>query len=768
LYYHQALEIQEKLAPGGADTAGTLSNLGLLSADQGDLPRAEKYYRQALTISQKVSPNSPGLANILNGLGTVAQESGEFTTAEKYYRQALTMWKKVSPDSLEMVRSLNNLGMVARERGDLTNAGKFSRQALSHQEKLPPDCSVVLQILHSAGDIARDRGDLTKAEEYYRQALALLEKLAPASSGRAETLASLAEIMVRKQQFQAAAELFAQSLDVLENQNTHLGGGEEVRAGFRAKHATYYKDYIDLLVAQKQPELAFYVLERSRARTLLETLAQAHVDIHTGVDARLLEQERSLQSQISAKSERRLRLLESGQRQDQVALFDREIADLLGRYREVQGQIRAVSPGYAALTQPQPLTAKEVQEQLLDADTLLLEYALGEEHSYVFAVSPDSLMVSALPKRAEIERAARRVYRLLTAENGTARGETRLRRQTRLTKARTEFPKAAADLTRMVLGPVDAETKKRKRLLIVGDGALQYIPFAALPSPRGPSTSLAAEYEIVNLPSASALAVLRTEFAGRQVAAKAVAVLADPVFNPHDDRLRLPSPSTATQSVPPDSSQSEQRDRLNRSALQAGVARGGLFPRLPFTRREAETIASIASKGEAIAALDFDASKATAVSPDLRDYRILHFATHGLLNSEHPELSGLVFSLVDRQGHLQDGFLRLLDIYNLDLNADLVVLSACQTALGKQIEQEGLVGLTRGFMYAGAARVLASLWKVDDEATAELMKRFYEAILRERQTPAQALRTAQMWLRVQKKWRDPYYWAGFVLQGEWK
>jgi len=192
------------------------------------------------------------------------------------------------------------------------------------------------------------------------------------------------------------------------------------------------------------------------------------------------------------------------------------------------------------------------------------------------------------------------------------------------------------------------------------------------------------------------------------------------------------------------------------------------FPRLPFTRREADAISSIAPKGDVTEDLDFDASKATALSAQLKDYRIVHFATHGLLNNEHPELSGLVFSLVDKQGNEQDGFLRMLDIYNMELNADLVVLSACQTALGKEIGEEGLIGLTRGFMYAGAPRVVASLWKVDDEATAELMKKFYEGMLRDHQTPAQALRSAQQWMRTQKPWQAPYYWAGFVLQGEWK
>jgi CHAT domain-containing protein len=167
-------------------------------------------------------------------------------------------------------------------------------------------------------------------------------------------------------------------------------------------------------------------------------------------------------------------------------------------------------------------------------------------------------------------------------------------------------------------------------------------------------------------------------------------------------------------------------------------------------------------------ALDFKANRVTATSSELSQYRIVHIATHGLLNSEHPELSGIVLSLVDEQGRPQDGFLRLHEIYNLNLPAELVVLSACRTALGKEIKGEGLVGLTRGFMYAGAARVMASLWKVQDDATAELMKRFYRGVLKDGMRPAAALRAAQVEMWKSKQWRSPYYWAAFVLQGEWK
>jgi len=198
-----------------------------------------------------------------------------------------------------------------------------------------------------------------------------------------------------------------------------------------------------------------------------------------------------------------------------------------------------------------------------------------------------------------------------------------------------------------------------------------------------------------------------------------------------------------------------------------GMSGGGLG-RLPFSRQEAAAIAAFASSGQVLTATGFAANRAAATSAQLADYRIVHFATHGVLNTRRPELSGVVLSLLDRAGHKQDGFLRLHDVYNLKLAADLVVLSGCQTALGKDLGGEGLVGLTRGFMYAGARRVVASLWQVDDESTAELMKRFYRAMLKDGRPPSEALRVAQLEMSRDRRWAAPFYWAGFVLQGEWR
>jgi len=280
---------------------------------------------------------------------------------------------------------------------------------------------------------------------------------------------------------------------------------------------------------------------------------------------------------------------------------------------------------------------------------------------------------------------------------------------------------------------------------------------------------LAAAYEIVTLPSAQTLAVLRQQATGRTKAPKAVAVLADPVFDAEDARVRARGKSDI-QKQEGGATPSRSADQLLRSLGDVGLSVEGRLhlARLAFSRQEATAIVAAVPAGQSLAAFDFKANRQTATSVDLAQYRTIHYATHGLLNSVHPQLSGLVLSMVDEQGRPQDGYLDLGDIYNLNLPAELVVLSACETGLGKEISGEGVIGLTRGFMYAGASRVVASLWKVDDVATAELMGRFYRAMEKDGMRPAAALRRAQMEMWQQERWRTPYYWAAFQLQGEWK
>jgi CHAT domain-containing protein len=468
-----------------------------------------------------------------------------------------------------------------------------------------------------------------------------------------------------------------------------------------------------------------------------------------------------------------MRLLAEGQGEE-AAKLEEEIDDLSSQYDLLQAEIRSKSPRYAALTQPQPLDLAGIREKVIDSETLLLEYSLGEERSYLWAVSQGKLRSHELPPRAEIEEAARHLYELLTARLPVP-DETAKEARRRVREADEAYWAAAGELSEMLLGPV-AEVLGGRRLLVVSDGALQFLPFAALPVPgtADEPVPLIVRHEVVHLPSASALGVLRERERGAKTSDRTVAVLADPVFEGDDPRVAsktAPASQTSAESDEMEEPATELAESSMQSALRAvGFMQDGQIsiPRLVATRREARAIARLAPDRTSFTALGFDANLATARSPELGRYPIVHFATHGLVNSENPALSGILLSLVDESGEPQPGFLTLDDIYDLDLPADLVVLSACSTALGKEIRGEGLVGIVRGFLYAGAERVVASLWKVDDNATGELMKRFYRHMLEEKRSPAAALRQAQIEMWREREFRPPFYWAAFVLQGEWR
>jgi CHAT domain-containing protein len=242
-----------------------------------------------------------------------------------------------------------------------------------------------------------------------------------------------------------------------------------------------------------------------------------------------------------------------------------------------------------------------------------------------------------------------------------------------------------------------------------------------------------------------------------------LAVFADPVFEKDDERVTKIAVRTES-AKPPTTAETRQTRLLKHASDQFA----GRIPRLPFTRREADSILALVPEADARSALGFTANRASVSAADLSRYRYIHFATHGILNSQNPELSSIVLSLVDESGTPQDGFLRAMEVYNLNLPAEAVVLSACETGLGKQVKGEGLVGLTRGFMYAGTPRVIVSLWAVNDRATAELMTRLYRKMLKENLPPAAALRAAQTEMFRDTQWKSPYYWAAFAAQGEWR
>ncbi|HEY6250428.1 MAG TPA: tetratricopeptide repeat protein [Candidatus Angelobacter sp.] len=486
-YTNQALRIGSQLFPNSQSQASMLTSLGYIAYERGDLRKAETYFKHALRISESINPQSREASDVLGRLGDCRMDEGDLREAERYNRRALAIIEKLKPGSMEVAYSYASLGHIAELRGSLVEAEAYDRQALSIADKLipVPEHDVARLLMRLASLLGRS-GDLSAAETDYRQALAMIERLVPTSLTHIEALAGLASNLRRQGKVELASRYYREALTGIEG-NMQLGGIEEDGSRYRAKYSAVYREYSDLLVKQGQTELAFEFAESSRARSLLEMLSRARVDFRRGLDPLLAEQERKLKQRLTVKSNYRLRLIASEHSNQQVSTLDSEIEQILTQYREVEDEIRAASPSYAALSQPRALATKEIQ-RLLDRDTVLLEYSLGEDGSYLWIVCGDSLQVRELPKRTEIEKVARHFYESLTARTHKVSTDPQ-HEALNWAKADTVSQSLATRLSEMILVPA-ANLIEGKRLLIVSDGALQYVPFSALPAPEDPRLPL--------------------------------------------------------------------------------------------------------------------------------------------------------------------------------------------------------------------------------------------------------------------------------------
>ncbi len=744
-----------------AAEARALELLGQLHALMGEYPPAQEYFKQALAIYRAVAERN-GEAICLRRLSSIEERNGEIGKAKALdlLQQSLAIHRSLSMSS-EIITDLRDLGEAYIKRDE-------PRQSLIHLSeavKLSRDMGSVADEAQCLLQVSRAH----QALEEIKEAKDLLQTLLPLSQKlknrllEADIEYDLASLSLKQGRHEDAQLSIEAALRIIESSRTGLVN-PEARANFRSDKQSYYEVYTDVLAQraaqQNNPHLAAQALEsveRARARSLLDLLTEKRIDIRQGVDGELLKREQELQRRLSAKEEL-LRQLSTKKSDDERAKsLQAEITTLTADLRIVESHIRVASPAYAALTQPQPLKLAEIQEHLLDRNSLLLEYALGTECSYLFVVTNTSLKIFVLPKRAEIEAAVRKYYELFEKQKSIPIFSDLAKRQRIVAQLEKEQQEAARILSNILLLPAATELQQ-KRLMIVPDSALQYVPFAALPAPNDESRTrndekthrspliahpLVVDHEIITLPSASTLAIVRQQLAQRAPAPKILALFADPVFGREDQRV-----AAQTRGI---SSDAEQK-----------------FARLLKSRQEAAAIMALVPQTDRLVALDFDANRTLALSDQLNQYRYLHFATHGIWSESTPELSGLLLSQVDQGGNSQNGFLTTRDVFNLKLKSDLVVLSGCQTAMGKELRGEGLVGLTRGFMYAGARRVVASLWQVNDAATTKLMQHFYQGMLGEKKlTPAAALRAAQIAMWQDQRWNAPQYWAAFVLQGEW-
>ncbi|MGH9940759.1 MAG: CHAT domain-containing protein [Pyrinomonadaceae bacterium] len=724
--------------------SGQELGLGRIDFQNNQLDSAKLHFENALTVA---GGNNPLIANLgqtrrfrvaaRTGLGDTMLRLGKFKDAIKYYTDAAN-------------------GAKADKRLDLVwpaqrGTGR-TRLVLAAAEKDPQKRLKVM-------------GEAVAA---YREALTTIETIRQGSV-RAD---------------EARTTFIATTKDVFDE----ASGALAEMALLAAKPGAPSLDGPALAYAAE----AFRITEQGRARSLLDLLSEAGAEITEGVPAELLkrkqenlEQQQELAQQLTGVS------LTAEPQKETLDQLEGKLETLQAEYDSIENQIRSASPKYAALTASQPLTLEAVQQQVLDEQTTLVEYSLGVEDSYLWAVTKQSVSLYKLPSRATIEQRAGALRDQIVPQSlrrsivelagGPTRGlaDERGLGVSNSSEAgdATQFSAASFALYQTVLAPA-AAVFKDKRLLVVADGALNYVPFQALITAGGGGDYSALPYltmqhEIFYAPSASVVAAIRQQAGGTNTAAAApgsgLLIVADPVFDAGDPRAPKSAPAAG---------QTAAKDSAVQSAISdvAGGNNTGASPqglrlaRLNGTRAEAQQIGQLAKAAGLVPDvwLDLDASEANVRGRDIGKYRVLHVATHGLLNTERPQFTGVVLSLVgNTQG---DGFLRTDEVFNLRLpSAPLVMLSACETGLGREKRGEGVIGLTRAFMYAGAPTVGVSLWSVADRSTAELMPDFYKRMLGEQNLgPSAAMRAAQQQMIAGKKYSAPFYWAPFVLVGDWK
>jgi CHAT domain-containing protein/tetratricopeptide (TPR) repeat protein len=717
------------------------SAAGLAHQSLGELELAVDAYRRAASLA---TADEVLQANTKTRLGSSLLGLGRDDEAELQLREGLAGWTRLG------FRAQQGQALVAL--GDLhARAGRIERARQSYEDAL----SRSQEALYPLGEaIARQRlADTAIGSGDAARALELLEGVPNDRLGdvnvRARIVATRARAALVAGDTERARRL---ALDAVQLTESAQGRAQSTRidAGLLASAQPVYETAVRVLMAMHDVEpgaghdvQAFAVSEHARARSLLDMVSSGFEPPADRRAGDVWNEFRAVQRQVNAKAGTLAATRSGSGRRDALT---RDVDALTARLAVLEARLRSEVPAIGGLVVPEPVTVERVQRELLDGSTTLLEVMLGEPNSHAWVVSGDRMTSYRLAARQVIESAAARARAVAEPPSGRD-GVSGLR--------------AGDDLSRLLSEPLRA-IGAGQRVVMVVPGALQDVPFAALPSAPKSTEPLGARHELVHAPSAAVVLAMGRVPAVRRTPQRALAVIADPVFDAMDPRVSAsapPAPSGANGATVAPGGLTRALGSLEENASPA---------RLPFSRQEADRVAALLPPAQVWKATDFAAHLEAVTSGTLSNFRIVHFATHGVLNTRTPELSGLVFSLVDVQGRPREGFLRLHDVPRLRLSAELVVLSGCDTARGRRLEGEGTIGLTRGFISAGARQVVASLWRVDDLATAQLMEEFYTNLLRRRMSAPAALRAAQQQLAASPRWGHPYFWAGFAVQGDWR
>lgn len=787
----KALEFYEKALEIWRDTNNdeqeirTRINLGDLYLLIGDYDSASEQFNRMLDKA-KALVHKEYTARALLELGRVYDARKEYDTAIQHYKIALEL---VPEAALEIKAGiLNSIAVSLGKLGKHEEALKIVEEVQSLYDRRPDEWHAQAIRYNTLGMLSYEMRDYSKAYERFQRALSIARDIRDIEI-TLKGLNNLANVERKLGRLLDAKASIEEALSLYEQFRLRIDG-PTLRQAYFATYHTLYQFYIDLLMDlhEKEPGKGYSVAaleatERARSRSLLDFLIDAKVTIDKEVPQELADRLREAQGRLDLAIQQRRRVSRehSPSAADEV---ERHVREQLAERENVMKEIEAANPTLASLINPKPITLEQIRNNVLDDDTVLIEYAFGIDRAFVWAITRREFIVQPLPLpgRAAIEEGVYNVRKLLTARNCRKHNEDYDERNKRIREADSSYPAAAYKLSRQILGPI-ASILGNKRLVIVAEGPLQFLPFGALPDPTEPPpggmmmksergtgrsfSPLLLKHEITYLPSAAAIAKLRDTVRLRTPAPKLIAVLADPVLDVTDERLR--GVLNARNAPRPARGRYQADFRLRQLSGEQGCEPYlNKFQPLAGFKKEADAIIQLVPRAKAKRADGFDASLATLNSRDLQLYRTIHLATHGYIPEKNPEQTGVMLSQFTPRGEPQEGHLRLSNVYRLRLRADLVTLSACDSGLGKEIEGEGVVGLARGFMYAGTPRLAVSLWKVEDESTRKLMVQFYTAMLKHRLTPAAALREAQKYMWNQDSVKEPYFWAAFILEGEWR
>ncbi len=722
--------------------AAALSTLGRLYTLIGFTEEALDPLRRAAAL-QRAAGDDAGRRNTVLAIGWVHYLDLDPADALPYYAEALAL-AGAQDDLGAEAGILDRLGSALRKLGAIEEAEAAFRASLTRSRRLgrPAEEGGTLANL---GRLMLARGEVEAAVPLLDESIGLLRAAGDRNSATApEVDRARADRLLGRPD--AALERLERVIAELADLREGLQG-DLPRGLFLAQRRAPVEEAVDLLFElgrvrqdERYVRRALEIAEQARARGLLEGLAGAGLGL-TSTDPAAVAAFRDLSRRLGEAEAERRELVAAGASAERISASEARMRALTLEHDRARGALRRVAEDLL----PPPLTADDIQA-LADPETALLIYLLAEPRSFLWVVDPATVEGFILPGRERIEAHAQTASRLLEASSHPV--------------ARAQVPYAAARLTEDVLRPAAGKLTAR-RLAVLPDGALHAVPFGVLPEPDPASPGavgppLLHRHEVVVLPSAAVLALQRRLLATRPRAPRKLAVLADPVYRADDPRLDGRGDRTP---APPGSAE--------RTSTLRGLDLDRL-DRLEHSREEAEALAALVPEDQRLVALDFEASRDLALSGVLGEYEMVHVAGHGFLDDDHPALSGVALSLYDEDGRPRDGFLRAHELRELDLAADLVVLSACRTGLGRRLAGEGVLGVTRGLLLGGARRAVVSQWDVDDRATAELMERFYTAMLRDGLPAPAALRQAGLSMAADPRWSAPAYWAAFTLHGDWR